>query len=89
MLNLRGEYIYATDNEHIIASALGLSHSDSCSAASTFFSCECTDISCAVSDKRKSLFTDTCEYKFTILAVGKNFKGIGIDYFRIEVGQAG
>ena len=85
MLNLRGEYVYATDNEHIVASSLRFSHSDSCSATGTLFSVESTDVSGTVSDKGKSLFTDTGKYEFTVLAIGKNLEGIGIDYFRVEV----
>ena len=60
-LYLGGEYIYAPDDHHIIASALGLAHLDESAPTGAFSACEHAKVSCAVSYQWECLFCDTCE----------------------------
>ena len=84
MFDLRREDVYAADDEHIVASSLGLCHAYKRSAAGTFFVCEGGDVTCAVAYEREGFFADAGENKFADFAVGQYFPGFGIDYFRIE-----
>ena len=83
--NLRGEYIDAPDDQHIIGTSGDLVHAYMGSAAHTGFRIEGCDVPCAVTDDGKGLFGDGGEHQLSGFAIGQDFTGVGIDHLGDEM----
>ena len=75
-LDLRREYIYAAYLEHIVAPALDLVHSDSCSSAFAGRIVEPCNIAGSVSEKRNALFSQRGYEQLARFALSESIRRI-------------
>ncbi len=83
--DLRRKYVDATNNEHIVASAVGLGHADECTAAGTGSVVQASNIPGAVTDQGKGFLCHTGEDQFAVFTGRQGHAGFGIDDFGNEV----
>ena len=83
--NLRGKYVYAANDKHVVASAHGLAHFDECAAAGALFAGKDTNVARAVAEQGEGFLVERGEHQLALFALGKNLAGFGVDYFGIEM----
>ena len=83
--DLRREYVYATDNQHIIASTRDFVQLNRRSSARTRIVVQAGNISGSITKQRHTFFRQGGDNQLATFADGKGFQGIHVHDFGIEM----
>ena len=85
ILNLGGEHIDTTDDEHVVAAPEDTIHTDEGTATGTLVVMERREVVGAVAEQRHALLGEVGEGQFSEGTLRERFAGVGVEDFRIEI----